>query len=291
MEERLRLWSELAGQEEEAMAQLGSVLAPLEPSLAIFHDAANWLTDLYADEEYEHHLLVAAGALKRALDDLRAIWLLLNRGYTSAAGAVAADLWEHATFALCASRDPVMAAQFEKNAPADRSFDAKKLAEAFSRWQHQGEEPPASPEREELTMLELYIPYRWLCQIKHPTYRAVQHTSSASVVDGVLGLTAGPDVREDDIATKKAVLVVVRLVFVDCLIHFGTGLQLDAERPEVAGWMEELERAKAIFEANVPLDSLKLPFGIFDFKETTRFKALRASLGLSESIEPQAVAQ
>lgn len=281
IEERLQLWSELDALEQEALAQLTPQLAPLEPAVAILHDAANWLTDLYSDEKYEDHLLVSAGALKRALDDLRAVWLLLNRGYTAAGGAVAADLWEHATFALCASRDPDTAIQFQKSLPADRSFDAKKLAESFAHWHHAGEDPPASTERVELTMLELYIPYRWLCQIKHPTFRAVSFTSSASVVEGVLGLTAGPDVRDTDLAVKKAILVVARLVLVDCLIHLGTGLQLDAERPEVTKWLEELDRAKAIFEEHAPLALLKLPFGIPDFKDAARFKELCASLKVS----------
>jgi hypothetical protein len=84
------------------------------------------------------------------------------------------------------------------------------------------------------------------------------------------------------LAVKKAILVVVRLVLVDCLIHFGIGLQLDAERPEVTKWLVELDRAKAIFEGHAPLGLLKLPFGVPDFKDATRFQELHGILKVSD---------
>lgn len=277
IEERLQLWQALDGIEEEARAAIEPALTPLEPALAILHDAANGLTELPGEWEDEQHILVAGGCLKRALDDLRAMWLLLRSGYTSAAAAAAADLWEHSMLAACCARDPGLASQFLKDVPGDPMLGPLALCEALAMITHS---PPhgetATADQIEGTKLEFYAAYKWLCQLKHPSARATIHHSAGTTVggDGVLGLMAHPDSRDGDVPVKQMILASAYGVLDRAITHFGVALNIDPTTPEAGEWLAECGRGWDILKEHMDPRSFKLPFSIFDTKQGRRLREL-----------------
>ncbi|MCC7365288.1 MAG: hypothetical protein IT303_13055 [Dehalococcoidia bacterium] len=277
IEERLQLWSELDCLEEDALTRLTPELAPLEPAIAILHDAANGLTELPGEWQDEEHILVAGGCLKRALDDLRAMWLLLRRGYTSAGAAAAADLWEHSMLAACCARDPNLASQFLMDVPGDPTLSALALCEALAKITHS---PPhaesASADEIEGTKLQFYAGYKWLCQLKHPSARATIHHSAGTTIgeDGVLGLMAHPDSRESDLPVKQMVLASAYGALDRAITHFGVALNIDPTTPEAEEWLAECGRGWDILKEHVDPRTFKLPFSIFDTKQGRRLREL-----------------
>jgi hypothetical protein len=136
----------------------------------------------------------AALFLKRALVDLRAVWVLLRSGYTSPAAAVAASLWEHSLAVAAILSDPQAHRSIAKN--GDIPWSAIDLAE-FLR-EDAGDTRPANA----------YAAYKWLCKIKHPTLRSAVHDAgAAAVADGTYAVMSAPDTRVEDLASKRTIVM------------------------------------------------------------------------------------
>src|ERR1700688_3396925 len=114
-------------------------------------------------------LRIAALFLKRALNDLRATWLLIERGYTSQAASVAASLWEHALTARSVAGNEPRAEQCCADRDGDLPWTPTALASMYAE--------SVAKEGEQRTTQELlvYSFYHWLCRVKHPTMQSVTH--------------------------------------------------------------------------------------------------------------------
>ncbi len=56
---------------------------------------------------------------------------------------------------------------------------------------------------------EIYSSYKWLCKIKHPTLRSASHDAgSSSLTEKDYVVMASPDIRNEDLVVKAAVLMV-----------------------------------------------------------------------------------
>lgn len=279
MEERLKLWNQLSGFETDATVRLRAVLEPLEPALAILHDLGNWLTEMPGEwDRGDHHILVAGGLIKRALDDLRAAWSLLNLGYTAAAGAAAADLWEHAMLASWVAVQPEAALRFQEDTFADKRFGAWKLAEAVARLIPAGTLPAMPPKEEiEHSARQMYSGYQMLCQLKHPTYRALRHTSSSTVSgDGELGLMAFPNTRDDDAELKKLVIVIAHGVLDSALLYFAVALKIDETSAVWDEWLSARDESYCVIQAHFTPAEVRLPFTIGDSATARRLRDFRS---------------
>lgn len=273
-EKRAR-WDALTEQESQAAAVIGPELAPLEPAVAMLHDLGARLIELPGEWPDDEHLLFAAGALKRALDDLRAAWLLLNQGYTAAAAAVIADLWEHGMAAACSARDPKIARAYLESDANRPGPSASNLSRRLVEIELADED--ASEEELRTAADTYYGTYKWLCQWKHTTPRALFHTTMTTVTGrGELDPRAAPDSRVVDLDMKKALLWSALLPLQRAMVHLGVGNNVDNAATEK--WCADLDEVRATLEREAPRDDLKLQFTIGDW---TRSKVLRARSGAS----------
>jgi hypothetical protein len=152
-------------------------------------------------------MTVAALFLKRALSDLRAVWLLLQTGYTSQAAAVAASLWENSLASACVCGHPSRADEVLNN-PNELPWRPKQLARLHATDVTAKIASSAERNRQfELRWREHYGPYKWLCGLKHPTLRSVRHDSKSTVLDEdkQFVVMAMPDLRPDDRGIKLGV--------------------------------------------------------------------------------------
>ncbi len=284
MEERLRLWADLDAQEDQAWTANSEWLAPIEPAIELLHDLPNALTALPGFQPGATHTNTAGMCLKRCLDDLRAMWLLLNAGYTSAAAAVCADLWEHGVLASCCALSDEVATQFLNLGADDFSLGPSKLSSRLANLLRDAlaESHPVSAIEAERWDASSYAAYKWLCQIKHPTLRALQHTTRSSVADGgVLHFAARPDSSTNDRSVKMLLLCVAFSVISESAILLGVAAVGNQPSPAVDDWQKQLEAADRLLKAHLPKD-LKLPWSIGDTKVGKRSRELRAAMEQDE---------
>ncbi len=229
----LELWKELDRIEQNVQERQKFLLSRVEPAIAVLHDAPNALVALARREPKRPHLIVAGEALQRALDDLRALWLLLQSGYTAPAFAVAADLWEHAMLATCVAGEKTFAEEFtkpdaiERPEPGDLAARAVRLLAA----------PGSDAER---TMLEFSVGYEWLRQLKHVTYPAIARRSVPESEGALrLGATARTDGDFDD---TRMLLAVVFIALRRALTQLAAALEIDLAA-EGREWQAGLDAA------------------------------------------------
>lgn len=155
--------------------------------------------------------LVAAGPfLKRALNDLRAVWLLIERGYSTQAACVAASLYENALTASVIAGDEKLAQEAKKTKYAEIPWTPKQLAQLNSRReiaiQEKSGHKSTAKEYEDAWTIS-YFNYKWLCQIKHPTWQAVYHDVQGALISATeYAIRPGPNNITDDGQIKARIL-------------------------------------------------------------------------------------
>ena len=275
-DQRAEIWQALGELETRAAGENGSWLDPAEPAIALLHDLANGLTYLPGEWNLTENVLVAGACIKRALDDLRALWHMLCLGYTAQAAAICADLWEHCMVAGCCCLSPETAEVFTKDNPDDRSLGPAELSRRLSALiasKTPDEHRPSNGDVEAWDAGD-YASYKWLCQMKHPSLRAIIHTSGTTVsVSGTLGLSAHPDSRVEDRPVKAHILYVAVGAIIESLMLFGVVAVAEHPSDEVEIWKADIEKVKEQLRRRLPIGEGELPFGIFDTKAGKRLRA------------------
>lgn len=269
------IWPALTQLEGEAARVNGRWLDPAEDAVGLLHDLANGLTCLPGKWDLTEDVLVAGACIKRACDDLRTVWLLLRIGYTAQAAAVCADLWEHCMLAGCCCLSSDVAEQFQKDDPDDRSLGASQLAKLHAKLIAEGLPEAHRPSQEDVEAWEAgdYATYKWLCQLKHPSLRAIVHTSGTTVAATTLGLSAHPDSRDDDRPVKTQILYAAVAAIIEALMLFGVVAVGEHPSAEVDQWKADIERVKEQLRTHLLIEEGDLPFGIFDTKAGRRLRA------------------
>ncbi len=103
------VWDMLDSLEDQASSKLSPKLAPLAPAVAMSYELGMESALLPADRRGGIDLAVSGLYLKRALTDLRALWLLTVQGYTAQAATVATSLFENALAAEVTSGNVALA--------------------------------------------------------------------------------------------------------------------------------------------------------------------------------------
>jgi hypothetical protein len=189
--------------------------------------------------------LVAAGPfLKRSLNDLRAVWLLIERGYSTQAASVAASLYENALTAAVLAGDEKLALEAKKTKYAEIPWSPKQLAQLNSRRETSIQEKSGhrttAKEYEDAWTIS-YFNYKWLCQIKHPTWQAVYHDVQGSLInDREYAIRPGPNNVAEDGQLKARVLgVAVSQVFT-AVRSFFLALDGDETTPEYSSFEDKI---------------------------------------------------
>lgn len=189
--------SKLAGWEDLTIACLeAGMLAPMVPSKA----------------KMATRLVTAAPFLKCSLDDLRGVWVLIERGYTSQAAAVGAALFENALVAKVIADSDELAQQARKSKDGEIPWGAKELCQLSTKldMERDGSSKAKNVQKQyEDNWTIAYFHYKWLCQVKHPTWQAAIHAIHSTVVkEREYAVRPGPNSLEDDLQVKARVLAV-----------------------------------------------------------------------------------
>lgn len=204
------IWGALEGAEDATRDQVREALTEWE---AVVRSAieAGMLAPMVPATNHGDVRFVAAGPfLKRALNDLRAVWLLLERGYSSQAASVAASLYENALTAAVLASSEKLVAEARKTKYAEVPWSAKQLAQLDARRALEVQAKngrKTSPKEFEDAWTISYYQYKWLCQIKHPTWQSVYHDVRGSLVRGSeYAVRPGPNNVAEDLHVKACIL-------------------------------------------------------------------------------------
>jgi hypothetical protein len=150
-------------------------------------------------------LRVAALFLRRALNDLRAIWLLVSRGYPSQAACVASSLWENALVVACVAGHEDRAKLIVSTPDGEVPWKPAQLAKMYAEQDSAG----LTDEQRVTNELILYSFYNWLCRMKHPTVPSATHDalSAGLSTEGRYALGVFPDLRPENVPVKQLLLI------------------------------------------------------------------------------------
>ncbi len=201
------VWGLLNRAEYSSCIALAQSVAEFEEAFEVAYEAsiiAPTLKKLNEKSDFRH----AALYFRRALNDFRAVWLLLCRGYTAQASTSAGSLFETSLAAICLL-DPAKVQEFEaklKSATGnDFAWTPMHMAKFVCAEGRKIDDPDPSYQNQ---WRALYARYAWLSKIRHSTFQSVVHETLASAVDGGgYAVMAIPNSTEEDRPVKTMVAI------------------------------------------------------------------------------------
>lgn len=255
----MREWKDIPPLEAIAETRLSKELDLFQKAAQEIYQAAIEIPELHSEFHSHMCMRVSGILLKRVLTDLRAVWLLITRGYTSQAACVAAALYENALAAACVAGSPEFLTEIEK-----RGYDgfppAKELCKKFANKCKDGMVPiKESPEWK-----EVYSTYKYLCQIKHPTLKSLIHdASSTETTPGNYAFFVQPNGSSNDLALKRTLLFAC--LFRSLVATYQHLCALGLTDESASSLRKRLIDAQAlILQAYDKCKTSTLPFGIGD---------------------------
>lgn len=219
----------------------------------------------------ENDIILSALFLKRSLTDFRSIWLLTKTGYTSQAASIAASLFENALAITSIVSSNENVEQLMASKSGDLPWGAQLLAQNQARrWQKETLEKGESFDSDEYEKAwrEIYSSYKWLCKIKHPTLRSVSYDAGSTSMDKKdYVVMASPDIRNEDLVVKAAVLMISFSRVYEAIRQFILALGCEEETDEYAEFEEKLSQSHSeTMRAFTSFSQQPLPFNIGDSK-------------------------
>jgi hypothetical protein len=265
------LWDALTSMEVSSTLRLSESLKPFEAPLRSCYEAGVQAPTLKAKRHQEPDILYAALFLKRALNDLRGVWILTQTGYTAQAASIAAALFENALAATCLAGSPANASKLQASKSGDLPWGAKALSKMVARrWQDQArqEDKPSNEREYEKNWRQAYLGYKWLCKIKHPTLRsAIYDAPATSVRSDEYVVMAAPDIRDEDLAVKAQVLMISISRVYEAIRQFARALECDKGQHYYDEFIDRLQTAHSgALEAYDDIVQSPLPFDVRDTK-------------------------
>lgn len=183
--------------------------------------------------------------LKRVLNDLRVVWLLLLSGYTSQAASVAASLYESALASICLTLHQKNIDKFGSTSNGQIPWNKAEMAKMVAR---ASKKVASDAEREKLWKAS-YRHYTWLCDIKHASRGSIIHDARASEIPGKgCVVMAIPNLKDEDMKFKATIAVISLICILDSVRAFANALGYDEDKfPDDFGFAKTYKRA---LEAN-----------------------------------------
>ncbi len=278
------LWLACDQMEAAARVALKTQLSQFEPAIRDCYEAGVQVPTLASKRYGQPDVLFSALFLKKALNDLRSVWTLVCIGYTSQAAAVAATLYENALVASCVAGDPICAERLQKQKTGDLPWSAQGLAKLLAkRWQEEAQKAKRVFKNEdfELAWREVYSAYKWLCKIKHPTYKSALHDSmAASVRAGEYVVMAAPDLREVDLPVKAVILTIAISRVREAIRCFSAGVESDESGADFNSFKVRMENILTVTcNAHAAFNDRPLPFDIGDSDLSKTYGKLKGRPG------------
>jgi hypothetical protein len=270
--------------ETAAKVALKNQLSQIEQAVRDRFEAGVQVPTLANKRYGQPDILLSALFLKKALNDLRAVWILTCFGYTSQVAAIAATLYEYALAASCLAGNTECAARLRKQKSGDLPWSAQDLAKLLAkRWQEEARSAKRDFSKEgfELAWREVYSAYKWLCKIKHPTYKsALGDSMSASVKAGEYVVMAAPDLREEDLPVKAIILTVAISRVREAVRCFFAGAECEESGPDFDSFKTSMENVLTVTKkAHASFSGQSLPFDISDSALSETYGKFKKTLG------------
>jgi hypothetical protein len=240
------IWKTLPGLEQASRESLDLSLKPWEDLVACCIEAGALAPMVPTTKSGDLQLITAGPFLKCTLDDLRAVWILVERGYTSQAAAVAAAIFENALTAAVVAGSKELALQAQKGKYAQIPWGAKELCQLDAKREmrlaeERGEKKTVKMYEDNWTIS--YFHYKWLCQVKHPTWQAAIHAiHSTAVADREYAVRPGPNNLPQDIQVKARVLAVSLTKALQAIKSFFITLDGDENSEEYKAFEEKINK-------------------------------------------------
>jgi hypothetical protein len=200
-------WIRMERIEHFGALKLASALVEFEEAFEFSYEAGVIVPTL-RKENQSSNFKHAALYLRRALNDFRAVWLMLARGYTSQASTCAGSLFEACLATICLLK-PDKVKEFEtwqKSATGnDFPWGGMHMAKVVCADGRDLDDP--SPDYQNLWRA-LYARYVWLSQIRHSTFQSVIHDTQSTTLDsGGYVIMALPNATEEDLPVKIRIAI------------------------------------------------------------------------------------
>lgn len=241
------VWPQLPDLEDICAATVRSQLAGWEDLVVACLEAGMLAPMVPSKKKLDVRLLTAAPFLKCTLDDLRGVWLLIQRGYTSQAAAVAAALFENALTAAVIASSEELARQASKAKYGEIPWSAKELCQLDTKREMalrpSGGKEQSQKEYEDGWTIG-YFHYKWLCQVKHPTWQAATHAIRSTVVKNrEYAIRPGPNTLDDDLQVKARVIAVSLTKALQAIKSFFLSLDGNEASEEYAAFEDKVNKA------------------------------------------------
>jgi hypothetical protein len=218
----------------------------IEPGLARFEEAfrdsyeAGLVVTVLKPLHQQLDLRLAALLLKRVLNDLRGVWILLKTGYTSQAGSIAASLYESALASICLTHNNENIDKMLKDPHGEIPWSVTAMAKMVVRAEGKTGTGPVF----ENAWRALYADYVWLCQLKHSSFQSVLHDATASSTQGkTYAVMATPNIKEEDSVVKAHVGLSALLRTQEAIRAFAVALGYCDPLPNEYAFSARMERA------------------------------------------------
>jgi hypothetical protein len=241
------IWAQLPDLEAMSQSTVDAGLKGWEELVTACLEAGMLAPMIPTSKPMDVRLLTAAPFLKCALDDLRATWLLIHRGYTAQAASVAASLFENALVSAVIASSGALAAQARKSKYGEIPWGAKELCQLTTKqdMDRDGSSKAKDAQKQyEDGWTISYVNYKWLCQVKHPTWQAATHAIRSTVVKKrEYAIRPGPNNLEDDVQVKARVLAVSLTKTLSAIRAFFLTLDGDEKTEEYDAFEEKFSKA------------------------------------------------
>lgn len=241
------VWTRLPELEAACALSVSKSLAGWEDLIIACLEAGMLAPMITNEKQLSMRLVTAAPFLKCSLDDLRAIWILVERGYTAQAAAVAAALFENAMVAAAIAGSDDLALVARKSKHGEIPWGAKELCQLTTKldMERDGSIVAENAQKQyEDNWTIAYFHYKWLCQVKHPTWQAVSHAARSTAVGGrKYAVRPGPNILEDDLQVKARVLAVSLSKSLMAIRSFFLSLDGNEQSDEYRSFEEKFSKA------------------------------------------------
>jgi hypothetical protein len=200
-------WDRLDRIEHWGRRRISRQLAEFENGFRLSYEAGIIAPALGHDgkpKKFKH----AALYLRRALNDLRAVWVLLSTGYTSQAATCAGSLFESSLACSCLLRpEKIQAFEARLTSATGNDFPWGPMEMTRMLCAEGGDLNNPDPEYQN-AWRSLYARYVWLSQLRHSTFQSVVHDVGGSKLDcGEYVIMALPNCTEADLPVKLGIAV------------------------------------------------------------------------------------
>lgn len=255
------IWERLSKAEFVAEEKLLKQLSHFESAFKDTYEAGVIVPTLRANRRALLDVKIAALFLKRVLNDLRGVWVLLIRGYTSQAASIAASLYESALATICLTLNQKNIDIFKSNVHKKIPWRIKEMAKMVVL-----NEGLSEKSREfENSWRSLYAHYVWLCQIKHSSHDSVIHdTVASSIAQNTYVVMAIPNLQKEDLSVKATIAIITLHRSLESIQAFAKVLGYNNDKlPNDSKFDERFKRAQnSAWQAFKPFLKTDLPISI-----------------------------